>query len=93
MNQIQGAYRRYVRFIDQHPRAIWIALAIYLFGLVVSMLWLNISITPDRVALALFIAALGLGQAFKFLRDWVPFMAILFAYEALRGFADNLTHE
>ena len=93
INRAQRYYRQYTLFIDAHPRLIWSILGLYLAALIVAMLGLNISITPDRVALALFIAAIGLGQAVRFLRDWVPFIGLLFAYEALRGFADNLTHE
>jgi hypothetical protein len=86
-------YQAYQQLIDTHATYVWVVLGIYLVGLVVGMLWLNISITPDRLALALFVAAIGLGQAVRFLRDWVPFIGIVFVYESLRGFADNLSHE
>jgi len=61
----------------------------YLAVVVILMLSRNVSITPDRLFIFLLFAALILGRLKTFLRDWVPFLALLLAYEMLRGFADN----
>src|SRR5579884_1469460 len=47
-------------------------------------------ITPDRWALALFVAALLLGQGVAFVRDWIPFVFLVFGYEYMRGLAGNM---
>jgi len=46
-------------------------------------------INPDRWALFLFLAALALGRGRTFVRDWVPFVLLLFGYEYMRGVADG----
>ena len=61
----------------------------YLTVIVILMLSRNVSITPDRLFIFLLFAALIIGRLRSFLRDWVPFLALLLAYEMLRGFADN----
>lgn len=80
--------RRYHQFLTQHRTLIWIALGIYVVGFVAYMLLDNASLTPDRIVLVLFIAAVALGQGVRFLRDWLPFMVLFLAYEGLRGLAD-----
>ena|GEM_PF-704553 len=47
-------------------------------------------ITPDRWALALFVAAILLGQGLAFVRDWLPFVFLVFGYEYMRGLAGNM---
>lgn len=61
----------------------------YLAVVVILMLFRNVSITPDRLFIFLLFAAIIIGRLKSFLRDWVPFLALLLAYEMLRGFADN----
>lgn len=61
----------------------------YLAAIVALMLSRNISITPDRLFVFLLFAAVIVGRLRSFLRDWLPFVALLLAYEMLRGFADN----
>lgn len=61
----------------------------YLAVVVILMLSRNVSITPDRLFIFLLFAAIIIGRLKSFLRDWVPFLALLLAYEMLRGFADN----
>src|SRR4030042_5390491 len=61
----------------------------YLAVVVILMLSRNVSITPDRLFIFLLFAALIIGRLRTFLRDWVPFLALLLAYEMMRGFADN----
>lgn len=61
----------------------------YLLIIIIFMLVKNISITPDRLFLYLLFAAVIAGRAWTFIKDWVPFLALLLGYEMLRGFADN----
>src|SRR3972149_516411 len=61
----------------------------YLAVIVALMLSRNISITPDRLFVFLLFAAVIVGRLKSFLRDWLPFVALLLAYEMLRGFADS----
>ncbi len=42
---------------------------------------------PDSWALLLLIGAVALGRWKSFLVDWIPFVALIFGYEMLRGFA------
>lgn len=60
----------------------------YLLAIVIFMLVRNMSITPDRFFIILLFAAVIVGRTKSFLRDWVPFIALLLGYEMLRGFAD-----
>jgi membrane-associated phospholipid phosphatase len=47
-------------------------------------------ISPDKWLIALFIGAVLLGKGVKFLRDWIPFLFLLFGYEFMRGIAGNV---
>jgi membrane-associated phospholipid phosphatase len=46
--------------------------------------------TPDRIAVMLLAGAAILGQGKAFIRDWGPFVLLLFGYELMRGVADNM---
>ncbi|OGY24624.1 MAG: hypothetical protein A2126_04285 [Candidatus Woykebacteria bacterium GWB1_45_5] len=61
----------------------------YLAAVVILMLSRNVSITPDRLFIFLLFAAIIVGRLKSFLRDWAPFVALLLAYEMMRGFADS----
>jgi hypothetical protein len=50
----------------------------------------GVSITPDVLLVALGLAAVFVGRGRLFVRDWVPFIGLFFAYELMRGYADNL---
>jgi membrane-associated phospholipid phosphatase len=53
------------------------------------MIWRGISVSPDYL-LAIFIpVALLSGRFFRFLGDWVPFIAIFLGWEAMRGIVHN----
>lgn len=45
---------------------------------------------PDFLVLCFFIYAAHKKWARRFIKDWVPFIALFLAYEAMRGFADNI---
>ncbi|MBA2247533.1 MAG: phosphatase PAP2 family protein [Chloroflexia bacterium] len=53
-------------------------------------LWRGVFFKPDQWALLLLIGALLLGRAASFLRDWIPFVLLIFGYEVLRGIAGSL---
>jgi len=61
----------------------------YFLVIIGLMLINNVSITPDRIFIFLLFLAIILGRLKTFLRDWLPFLALLLAYEMLRGFADS----
>lgn len=46
-------------------------------------------IGPDRLLLFLLLGAIILGQARTFLRDWIPFVLLFFAWQLQRGYADQ----
>ncbi len=65
------------------------AVAGYIAILSALMIAKGVSITPDVLLVALGLAALILGRGRLFLRDWIPFIGLFFAYELMRGYADN----
>ncbi|MGD0123200.1 MAG: phosphatase PAP2 family protein [Candidatus Limnocylindrales bacterium] len=65
------------------------AVAAYAVLLSFLMIARGISVTPDVVVVSFGLAALLLGRGKLFLRDWIPFVALFFAYELMRGYADK----
>ncbi|CAA9552191.1 MAG: hypothetical protein AVDCRST_MAG43-1160 [uncultured Thermomicrobiales bacterium] len=63
---------------------LYIALAIGIY------LWRGVFFTPDRWAVFLLVGAVILGRVGPFLRDWIPFVLLVFGYEFLRGIAAQL---
>jgi hypothetical protein len=53
----------------------------------------GVSLTPDVLLVGLGLAAVLLGRGKLFLRDWIPFIGLFFAYELMRGYADNFGAE
>ena len=49
----------------------------------------GVAITPDVLAVAFGLLAVLLGRGRLFLRDWIPFVVLLLAYELMRGVADD----
>ena len=47
-------------------------------------------LTPEKFGILLLGGALVLGQGKAFVRDWAPFLLLLFGYELMRGVADNV---
>lgn len=60
---------------------------VYIVGAVTFFVWRGQSFRPDNWAVFLLVAALLLGRVGPFLRDWIPFVLLVFGYEFLRGVA------
>ena len=58
---------------------------VYLLAVSGVMIWRGISVSPDYLLLILVSVALLSGRFLRFVRDWVPFVALFLGYEALRG--------
>jgi hypothetical protein len=73
----------------RNDRILLAAVGGYIVLLSALMLARGVSITPDVLLVALGMAAVLLGRGRLFLRDWIPFIGLFFAYELMRGYADN----
>ncbi len=76
--------QRTFRFLVFGMFVFYIALAIGIY------LWRGVFFTPDRWAIFLLVGAVVLGRVGPFIRDWIPFVLLVFGYEFLRGIAGNL---
>jgi membrane-associated phospholipid phosphatase len=65
----------------------------YIALLSALMIARGVSLTPDVLLIGLGLAAVLLGRGRLFLRDWIPFIGLFFAYELMRGYADNFGAE
>jgi membrane-associated phospholipid phosphatase len=76
---------------DSHAvsRLMVVTLAVYLFAIIVVMMVNRVWITPDVLLVFIGLGALLVGRGVMFLRDWLPFVGVLLAWEAMRGLADN----
>jgi membrane-associated phospholipid phosphatase len=61
----------------------------YLLVVVAIMVIRQVTPTPDIFLIFASIVAVMLGRGRAFLRDWVPFVVIFLAWEAMRGIADD----
>jgi membrane-associated phospholipid phosphatase len=66
-----------------------VAVAIYMAILLYLMIAAGLWPTLDLVVVGIAVLALLLGRGRLFLRDWIPFLLIFLAWEAMRGLADN----
>ncbi len=73
----------------RNDRLLLAAIVAYAVILSILMIARGISVTPELIAAAFGLAALLLGRGRLFLRDWIPFLALFFAYELMRGYADK----
>jgi hypothetical protein len=67
-----------------------IGIAVYALALGVVMFFRGGFIGPDTFLIFLVLLVVVLGQTRSFLRDWTPFVILLFAWQMLRGYADNV---
>ena len=74
----------------RNERILMWAVGAYIVILSALMLVRGVSITPDVLLVAFGLAAVLLGRGRLFLRDWIPFIGLFFAYELMRGYADNI---
>ena len=70
-------------------RLMAVTLTAYLLVMIAVMAWHGVWVTADVMAVLIAIGALLLGRGVLFIRDWLPFVAILLAWEAMRGLADQ----
>jgi membrane-associated phospholipid phosphatase len=70
-------------------RLMAVILTVYLVVMIAIMASYGVWVSVDVVAVLIAIAALLIGRGFLFIRDWIPFVAILLAWEAMRGLADQ----
>jgi membrane-associated phospholipid phosphatase len=82
MSRIQ-VWLRYSR----RPGPLVVVSLAYLLLVSAMMIWRGISVSPDYLLLILVPVALLSGRFLRFLRDWVPFIALFLGYEAVRGIA------
>ena len=61
----------------------------YVAFLIITLYIYRVFLMPDQVLFFGVIGALFLKKGKKFLTDWSPFILLLFAYDAMRGIADN----
>jgi len=73
----------------RNDRLLLLGVAAYAVLLSILMISRGISVTPDVVVVGFGLAAILLGRGKLFLRDWIPFVALFFAYELMRGYADK----
>ncbi len=78
------APERTFRFLVFGLFVVYMAIAIGFY------LWRGVFFKPDQWALLLLLGAVLLGRAGSFLRDWIPFVLLIFGYEVLRGIAGSL---
>jgi PAP2 superfamily protein len=75
---------------DRNGRLLLLGVGFYVALLSGLMIVRGVAVTPDVLLVGLGLAAVVLGRGRLFLRDWVPFIALFFAYELMRGYADDL---
>jgi PAP2 superfamily len=73
----------------RNDRLLVVGILAYAALVVVLMIVAGLAITPDVMAVAFGLVAVILGRGRLFLRDWLPFIALLLAYELMRGLADD----
>jgi len=71
----------------RRPGPLVISAVVYLVVASGIMIWRGISVSPDYILLLCVPLALLSGHVLRFLRDWVPFVAIFLGWEAMRGIA------
>ena len=73
-----------------HGRWFVAASALYLAVVTAVMIWRRVVVTPDYLLVVLVPIAVLSGRLSRWLADWIPFVAVLLAWEAMRGLAPHL---
>ena len=76
--------------LDRARRYTLAGVSVFFAAVTARMVFRGQAINPDAIFPALFVVALLLGRGRTFLLDWLPFLALLLGYEALRGLADDV---
>lgn len=58
---------------------------LYVVVALASMVYFGVWASPDHLVILLLLPVIFLGQVKPFVRDWLPFLTLLFAYEYMRG--------
>jgi hypothetical protein len=85
----EGTVQPHAQLGKRNDRLLLGAIVAYAVLLSFLMIARGISLTPDVVVVGFGLAAIILGRGRLFLRDWIPFVALFFAYELMRGYADK----
>jgi hypothetical protein len=64
-------------------------LLLYLITVGVLIVLGRARLTPDVIFVIVSVVALLLGRGWAFLRDWMPFLLVFLAWEAMRGLVDD----
>jgi hypothetical protein len=75
---------------QRNERMLIAGVLLYSAFILVLMVLRGVEVTPDVMAVAFGLGAVILGRGRLFLRDWIPFVALLLAYELMRGLADTV---
>ncbi len=78
-------------FLNNPQNFTYSILVIYFLIITVIILKSGFALGLDIIFVLFFFAALFIGKWKFFLKDWFPFLLMFFAYEAMRGIADDLS--
>lgn len=67
----------------------YIVLGLYLVVLLTFFILVKKLPTPDLLFFLFFIVSLLIFKVRNFLKDWIPFLLLIFGYDAMKGIADN----
>lgn len=65
-------------------------LFIYIILLTARLYMNGLAVLPDQMIFYALVGAMLVGRGRRFVEDWAPLFVLFFAYEAMRGIADNL---
>jgi membrane-associated phospholipid phosphatase len=74
----------------RRPNAMVAISITYLTAATLIMTWRGIEVSPDYILMLCVPIALLAGRLIRFVKDWVPFIALFLGYEAMRGIAPKL---
>jgi membrane-associated phospholipid phosphatase len=82
-------HRPHAALLQRNDRLLIGGVLAYAALVVALMVGTGVTVTPDIIAIGFGLAAILLGRGRLFLRDWIPFLVLLLAYELMRGLADD----
>ncbi|MFH1447359.1 MAG: phosphatase PAP2 family protein [Candidatus Micrarchaeota archaeon] len=75
------------KHMEKYTNALVTTYAVFLMIVLASK---RVFLLPEQMLFFGLVGAMYLGKGKRFLRDWIPFVLLILAYEAMRGFADNV---